>query len=51
MAGASIYVLIFCLDVDGVAEAWENINDFTDSTNPKSTGDTLKSIAAHPARK
>jgi (3R)-3-hydroxyacyl-CoA dehydrogenase / 3a,7a,12a-trihydroxy-5b-cholest-24-enoyl-CoA hydratase / enoyl-CoA hydratase 2 len=37
-------------DVDDVAAAWENVNDFTNSINPRGTGDTMRSIAAHPAR-
>ena len=34
--------------VDDVADAWSGINDFTNATNPKSTGATMKAIQANP---
>lgn len=34
--------------VDDVADAWAGINDFSNSTNPKSTGATMRAIQANP---
>jgi len=34
--------------VDDVADAWSGINDFTNATNPNSTGATMKAIQANP---
>ena len=31
--------------MDDVVEAWDKINDFTDATNPRSIGDTMRAIA------
>ncbi len=31
--------------MDDVVQAWDKINDFTDATNPRSTGDTMRAIA------
>jgi 3-hydroxyacyl-CoA dehydrogenase/3a,7a,12a-trihydroxy-5b-cholest-24-enoyl-CoA hydratase len=36
---------------DDVAAAWDKINDFTDATRPRHTGDTMKAIATNPKRK
>ncbi len=33
---------------DEVQDAWDKVNDFSDATHPRSTGDTFKSITANP---
>ncbi|HAK50863.1 MAG TPA: serine/threonine protein kinase [Gammaproteobacteria bacterium] len=38
-------------DTNDVADAWENINDFSDATHPRHGGDSIKAVAANPYHK